>query len=72
MEDHWKSWFIEHKETHQWWAGQDENDKPVWTSDPMRSWPFAEKYEAEIRAFAHNLDQTTLATDHEFIDKEIN
>lgn len=66
----WISWFIEHKETHLWWAGQDKDDsksEPVWTNDPLRAYPFDYKYEAEIRAFAFKLDQITIATEHKFV-----
>lgn len=67
----WKSWFIEHKETHQWWAGQDEEkDLPIWTNDPLRAYSFDYRYEAEIRAFAYNLMDLIIATEHEFVNLE--
>jgi hypothetical protein len=39
MKEEWKCYFIEHKETHEWWAGQDENDSPTWTKRPYEGIP---------------------------------
>lgn len=62
-------YFIEHKETHEWWAGQDEKtDTPIWTNDPLRAWPFEDKTFASIRAWAYKIGELTDVTEHEFVN----
>lgn len=63
----WKCYFIEHKETREWWAGLDERENSVWTKDPMKAYPFDYQYEAEIRAWAYKLNDITEATEHLFL-----
>lgn len=60
-------YFIEHKETREWWAGQDENDNSTWTRDPMRAYPFEDKTFASIRAWAYHLGEITEITEHLFV-----
>jgi hypothetical protein len=63
-------YFIEHKETRLWWAGQDEKtDTPVWTNDPVRAYPFDDKTFASIRAWAYSLGEITEITEHLFVNQ---
>lgn len=65
----WKCYFIENKETREWWAGLDEKGNSVWTKDPMRAYPFDYRYEADIRLFYHKLDKITEVTEHLFLNE---
>ena len=67
-------YFIEHKETHKWWSGQDNIDesflnpsKPVWTKDPLKAWPFEDEGSAKLRAFTYGLDKIITVTEHQFL-----
>lgn len=67
-------YFIEHKETHEWWAGQDSFEesflnpsKPIWTKDPLKAWAFEDDGSARIRAFAYGLDKIITITEHLFV-----
>jgi hypothetical protein len=63
----WKCYFIEHKETREWWAGEDVHNENVWTKDPMKAYPFDYQFEAEIRAMHHKIDDVTEVTEHLFL-----
>ena len=64
-------YFIEHKETREWWAGQDEaTDTPIWTKDPLRAWAFYDGTMASIRAWAYKLGEITEITQHIFYGKD--
>lgn len=64
-------YFIEHKETREWWAGQDEEtDTPIWTKDPLRAWAFEDDTMASIRAWAYKLGEITEITEHIFYGKD--
>ena len=61
-------YLIEHKETHAWWAGQNEKtDTPIWTNDPIRAWPFENETLAQLRAWVYDLEKLTTITEHEFV-----
>lgn len=65
-----KCYFIENKDTKEWWAGNDENGIPVWTKDPMIAYPFDCQSAAEIRSWTYGLSIVAEVTEHIFFKME--
>lgn len=53
-------WFVEHKDTHQWWSGY------KWTSDPNEAFGCDIEWAAERYARLHQLENYII-TEHQFV-----